>query len=148
MKCSEIRQQIIDGKESPEIRLHTAECESCARFLAGMKRIRETLAAQPFPEADEKLITATRNACRTELEKTKARGRQKHTSALPAGMWIALMAVTVLTFVWILTAFNYPQTAAEPNWQVFIAFVLVAQNLISLILSPVLLRGAIRPMIA
>lgn len=146
MRCKEVHQQIIDGKDTKEIKLHTEACQNCADFLSEVQRIRQALAEQPFPEADAALIRATQRACHQELKRAQNRIRTKFFTTLPTGILAALAAITILTFVWIFIIFYSSQTTVQPGWQVWILFVLISQNIISLIMSPVLFKRTEWPM--
>ncbi len=140
MKCSEARRHILDGHLTPEVRQHAAQCADCAAFLKEIAQLREVLKRIPSPAPDEQLVAKTQARCRAELKKNMRRSRFNHLSEIPQGIWFVSFSLILLTVLWIPMIFHYSPALGKMSWPVVVGFLIILQNLISLILSPLLLR--------
>jgi hypothetical protein len=145
MTCKSIEQLILESEERPlrgdERRLaedHLRGCPGCRAFEAGRRTIREGVRDIGRADLPRSLDLRTRRLCREALAGDPAAAKAK----VPVPVIAASVLFTVLAAIW-LTATLIDVTPGQPlpsgAWA---AIVFIAQNVLVLFLSPVILRMA------
>jgi hypothetical protein len=148
MTCKAIEQLILESEERPlrgdERRLaedHLRGCLGCRMFQAGRPAIREATRDLGRAELPRSLDLRTRRLCLEALDGDPAAGKAK----IPGPVIAASALFTVLAAIW-LTVTLIDVTPGQPlpsgAWA---AIIFIAQNVLVLFLSPVILRKA-RPL--
>jgi hypothetical protein len=145
MTCKAIEQLILESEERSlggnERRLvedHLRGCPGCRTFQAGRLTIRVGARDLGPAELPQSLELRTRRLCREALDRDPAEEKAK----VPVSVIAAAVLFTVLAAIW-LTVALIDVTPGQPlpsgAWA---AIVFIAQNVLMLFLSPVILRMA------
>jgi hypothetical protein len=145
MTCKAIEQLILESEERPLhrderelVEDHLRACPGCRMFQADRLAIRKGVRDLGRAELPQSLDLRTRRLCREALGMDRAAGKAK----IPGLVIAASVLFTVLSAIW-LTATLIDVTPGQPlpsgAWA---AIVFIAQNVLVLFLSPVILRMA------
>jgi hypothetical protein len=149
MKCQTIERLILESEERSlgegerrMIEEHLAGCARCRAFQAGRRKILEGLRTLRPAELPPSLGRRTKELCLKELRGLEAGARPATEKAkVPIPVIAASVVFTLLAAVW-LTASLLDVTPGQPlpsaAWG---AVVFIAQNVLMLFLSPVILRA-------
>ena len=146
MRCKEVEKILIVGEEADEkLRAaaaeHIAHCGDCARFRAGLMAMKSIKPASS-PDLPRELELSTRFSAHAQLRRKKSTAlRQVRIFDLPLPVAAAVTIIIGLTIYWICTGMgNIPTDGPLPAKTLVSLFILV-QNLLMLILSPLLLKN-------
>jgi len=147
MRCRAIEKLIVDAHEGAlepedEMRLtdHLRVCAACARFRDDIARVLESPESAELP-AD--LDRRTKERCLALLAGPagEAGGIQKVPGrAVPVWLKAVLALLVVLTTAWVVPLFDLPEFGEKVPWEAGVAILILVQNGLVLVLSPVLLR--------
>jgi len=144
MTCKTIERLILESEERPlaegdrrKVEGHLRDCARCRRFQNDRLAVRESLAGFRPAGLPPSLDLRTRRLCRDALSGAGTEVRAK----IPVPVIIASVLFGVLAVVWLTIALAdvEPGQPVPPGAWAAIAF--LVQNVLMLILSPVLLRG-------
>ncbi|MGD1008793.1 MAG: zf-HC2 domain-containing protein [Candidatus Aminicenantales bacterium] len=145
MTCKTIEQLILESEERPldadERRLaedHLRGCPGCRMFQAGRLTIREGVQDLGLAELPQSLELRTRRLCREALDRGPAAGKAK----VPVPVIAASVLFTVLAAIWLTVALIDVTPGRPLPSGAWAAIVFIAQNVLVLFLSPVILRMA------
>jgi hypothetical protein len=148
MTCKAIEQMILESEERPleeserrKVEAHLRDCRSCRAFENGRRTIREELKGLPRADLPPSLDLRTRRLCLEALAggsatASPAAGRAR----IPVPVIAVSVLFTVLAAIWLTVALvdvRPGQTLPSGAWA---ALVFIAQNVLMLFLSPVVLR--------
>jgi len=145
MTCKTIERLILESEERPlaeddrrKVEDHLRKCPGCRRFQNDRQAIREALGGFRPEGLPPSLDLRARRLCREALEGTEADSRAK----IPVPVIVASVLFVVLAVVWLTIALIdvEPGEPMPPGAWAAVAF--IVQNVLLLVLSPVLLRGA------
>ena len=151
MKCKKAQKVIVASypiglaaKTRSEIDAHLSECPKCARFLANFNAIRNGLQQLEKPSLSEKLVKQTIKLCYEKLvgqkKKSAVVNQEQLETETPIFLWLALMGLLVRTLIWALPVLNdYFKGNIVTKQTIYVA-VLIFQNLLVLIYTPILMR--------
>jgi predicted anti-sigma-YlaC factor YlaD len=151
MKCKGYRALMIDQRpemlSKPQSRLladHIENCRDCREFQQELKQLQWGLKEIPEPVLPDDCERLSREVCHREIQKVLARKRLKRQARdpgrIPRLVYLALMALMVITLVLIFPGVGELSFEASFSSQEILAFILVLQNAVMLLLSPLLIR--------
>ena len=151
MRCKQVEKIFIDASESEldkrtkaEIEQHVLSCQRCQSFAKSLNWMRSELKQFQIASPADKLLQQTRSLCYDEL-RAKAvisgkAGMQMWGSPTPKFVWVALVAILVLTQVLVFPLFTDTTENQIISFPGIMALILVIQNITMLISAPLLLR--------
>ncbi len=139
MKCKGYRALMIDQRpellSKPQSRLladHIKNCRDCREFQQELKQLQWGLKAIPEPVLPDDCERVSREVCHREIQKAPGR--------IPRSVYLALMALMAITLVLIFPVVGELSFETSFSSQETLAFILVLQNAVMLLLSPLLIR--------
>lgn len=145
MTCKAIEHLILESEERPpaesdrrEVEDHLRACARCRRFRNDRQAIRESFAGFRPKALPPALDLRTRRLCREALRGEDAAAGAK----IPVPIIVASVLFGILAAVWLTISLIdvKPDETIPPGAWAAIAF--LVQDVLMLVLSPVLLRGA------
>lgn len=151
MNCKQAEQLIIDSTEieldpktKNELDIHILTCPKCLSFRVDFQAIRLRLKRIPMPTPSSQLLEKTMERCHTELikqDEALVLGRI-HAIPVTTPRWI-LIALAGLVVLSIITALpgltDFIKNHSVSNY-IIIAAIILIQNIIMLLFTPILLR--------
>jgi len=139
MKCKGYRALMIDQRpellSKPQSRLladHIKNCRDCREFQQEFKQLQWGLKAIPEPVLPDDCERLSREVCHREIQKAPGR--------VPRSVYLALMALIAITLVLIFPVVGELSFEASLSSRETLTFILVLQNAVMLLLSPLLIR--------
>jgi anti-sigma factor RsiW len=152
MRCQDLERLILESTErelNQEERLslekHLSQCKSCAAFREFFEDLRHSLQKSPAPGLPSDLEEKVRFACHTELL-ARTGGQTKPAASRPSAsipwlVWAALAALTVMTALFLIPAVQELWQNQQLSLKATFALILLLQNIVALLIVPVLIRG-------
>ena len=147
-RCGEVERLVLEAEdralgaeERRAVEEHLGRCGRCREFADGRALIRGGLAAVRWPEPPAELVRRTRLLAR-EAEARSAGWPAR--VPLPAWVLTVLAAVTVATGLWLamaLAGVRPDATLSELPVAARAAVLVIAQNTLTLLFAPVVLRA-------
>jgi len=147
MHCRGFEKLIVEAggadlKPEDEMRLaeHLRVCAACARFRDDIAKILKSPESVDLPE---ELDRRTKEACLALFAKpiTKpAEARKAPGRTVPIWLKAGLALLVVLTTAWVVPLFDLPDVGEKLPWEAGAAILILIQNGLALVLSPILLR--------
>lgn len=149
MKCKQIEKLIIHTSEA-ELDSHTNEtivnhlsmCAKCKCFANHINWIRNKLSSLECESPPDHLVQRTKSLCHIELE-TKLALEQKavlQNPHIPKFVWILFFIVLALIQIFVVPSFIENTINQDLNFQWFVGFFIIIQNMTMLLFAPVLLN--------
>ncbi len=145
MSCKTIERLILESEERPlaegdrrQVEGHLRKCPGCRRFKNDRQAIREALGGFRPEGLPPSLDLRTRRLCREALSGAEAGSRAK----IPVPVIVASVLFSVLAVVWLTIALGDVEPGQPVPSGAWAAIAFIVQNVLMLVLSPVLLRGA------
>jgi hypothetical protein len=148
MQCHQLEKFVlglIAGKSTPqvqaEMQAHRANCLKCAQFYQNYVHLRQQIKSQLSISAPETLVKNTLAVCHQELDRDPA-FRPVSTVQLRLQRVIAgiLFLITILGLWWLLPViYNFVQNS-RLTFPVFCLIGVIGQNLIMLLVMPLILN--------
>lgn len=146
MKCKQVEKAIIDsfGEKgvaalSDEIKNHIDQCKDCAGFLKNYQQLQTDFDSLSQPTLSERVAQTTLASCHGELvlaENLVTAQKPK----TPLFIWVLFAFSIVMTILWAFPVLkDYANDQVVTNNLIWL-LVLISQNLMMLLFSPVLLR--------
>ena len=139
MKCKSYRALMIEQRpellSKPQSRLladHIENCRDCREFQQELKQLQWGVKAIPEPVLPDDCERLSREACHREIRKAPGR--------VPRSVYLALLALMAITLVLIFPVVGELSFEASFSSQEILAVILVLQNAVMLLLSPLLIR--------
>ncbi len=150
MFCKNIQQWIIESSERNlrkeqllKIEQHVSNCKRCADFEENLNNLRNRLKNTAQPDLPSQLFTQTWNHCMEEIASPRTSEREisrlSFFAPIPKTIWIAILALTVLTgmvLYWGFKDFSLSETLSFPSAAIL---TLLLQNVTMLVFAPILL---------
>ena len=149
MNCKQIKKIIIESslndlnqKTKSELTTHLSGCSKCANVYKTILLVRDNIDKSSEILPSDELQKRTIELCHEELANKQVFEPQSSRSqiTLPKFIWVTITLLLSLTIFWIfsvLIANNLPEELSIQNtW----AILLISQNILMLILSPILLK--------
>lgn len=143
-RCRGVERLMLEGEdralgaeERRTVEEHLRGCGRCRGFASDRALIRGELGAAGWPEPPDGLVLRTRRLARE-------RGAEPERASLPAWIYVALAAVTIATGVWLtfaLAGVTPDMTLADLPVAALAALFIIAQNTLTLLCAPVVLRA-------
>lgn len=151
MKCKraekliiEVAQTKLDPKTMTELEAHVLNCPNCSSFRAKLHWIHQEIHQIKTPEPSLELLEKASALCHDELiEQSERYVFEKYRSdaiRIPKFVGIAFASLFVLTIVWAVPVIREVMNSQIITRQAIIMILIIVQNLMMLIFSPVLLR--------
>ncbi|HEX9973591.1 MAG TPA: hypothetical protein VGD14_16080, partial [bacterium] len=151
MKCKQAEQWIIELSQTgldPEIKNkldhHVLHCSKCSAFKKDFDNIQKATHKIKTVTPSAELLEKTIALCQDELAEQKesqAFGKfRPKTTNVPKFVWISFGMLFILTIAWAVPVIKEALETHTITRQSIIVIILMIQNLVMLIFSPVLLR--------
>jgi anti-sigma factor RsiW len=144
LRCRDVERLMLEGEdrefsagERRSVEEHLRGCARCRGFAGDRVLIRGELQGVRWPTPPEELVLRTRRMLRE--------ARTAAPAVLPAWVFVALAAVTIITSIWL--AFSLPDITpdtvlADLPFAARAAVFIIVQNALMLFCAPVVLRTA------
>jgi hypothetical protein len=120
---------------------HIAHCRDCAQFQTSLSKMRG-MEPSSIPELPGQLEASTRFSAHTQLRhKRRPAKRQLKIFDIPLPVTAAAVILTGLTFYWIVSGTGEITVDGPLEVRTIVSLSIVAQNLLMLMLSPILLKN-------
>lgn len=151
MKCKQAEKLIIEvaqTKLDPKIKAgldaHVLNCPKCSSFREKLQWIHQEIHQIKTPGPSKELLEKTNALCHDELiEQSEMYVFEKdrpNAIRIPKFVWIAFASLFVLTIAWAVPVISEAMKFQIITRQAIIVMLIIVQNLMMLIFSPVLLR--------
>lgn len=151
MKCKKIKKLIIDfsaqkiSKANSRIMAeHINQCNDCYRFQQELLLMRQSIKTIEKPMLPHSVEKRTRARCIAEITSGDI---EKALYPPPFGwlkvpkvIWVAVLILTILTLIFIVPFFGELSTRDSLSPQALYTLILIIQNTLMLILSPLLIQ--------
>jgi len=149
MKCKTCEKLLLDelygeisNKEILEKDLHLRQCQKCQAFNQDMQ-IMQSAVSTELVILPNNLDQITKRKCLQTIEfhpHTKPqRSSPKNWQTVPVSIWAALGLITMFTLILVIPSFSDPGQQKSLSSGVIASLILLAQNAVMLIISPVLI---------
>ena len=151
MKCNQAEKLIIEFSQTgldpaikAELDAHVLDCTKCASFREMLHKILKGIGEIKHPDPSKLLLEKTIALCHDELiGQDKIYVVEKYHPEMikiPKFVWIAFGALLILTIAWAVPVIKEAVKYQVFTRQAIIVIIMIIQNLMMLIFSPVLLR--------
>jgi len=148
MRCQDVERLILDeGTLGPEERAkvdaHLADCARCSEWREFSAGLQERVSKMPRPKLSAGLAEKVRLAAQAELARRSGgdlRALVDARPSVPGFIWAALAAITVLTLAFFIPGVQDFAENQKLTLGTALALVLIAQNTLTLLFAPVVLR--------
>lgn len=149
MKCKQVEIAIVDSFEeksvvslSDDVKNHIKQCDNCDEFFKYYRQLKVEFEVLPQPMPAENLTENTLSRCHDELTLTEnvAKSQQTREAKTPLFIWFLFGFVILMIFFWAIPVLrDYAHEQVVSNNLIWLT-VLITQNLLILMFSPVLFR--------
>jgi predicted anti-sigma-YlaC factor YlaD len=148
MKCNYIQNLIIentdvtDPKQNSIVDKHLAQCDKCAKFAKNTAQTRRFIRNIELFEPPSYLIDSTMKRCNNVLsgQRENLVNTKNMLSRTPRFLWIILTLLISLTLLWFFALIKADGTSAVTASHIAWAIIILIQNVIMLLLTPLLLN--------
>lgn len=152
MNCKDIERLILERGDRrleaaarKKVDEHLVGCEKCRRYESGLAEIRAGLKDLEWDSLPEPLALRTKRMALDILGGNQARKQRDFNGvSVPSPILAALTALTLLTGIWItaaLSGLELGQTFKDLPFRAQAALLLICQNSLVLVCTPLILRG-------
>lgn len=151
MNCKQAEELMIDPSQTAldpalqaDLAAHLSNCPGCASFRAQFLLIQQGINAIKDPIPSKQLLQDTSSLCHNELIGQTgvifAENVHRSTANTPKYIWVAPVVLLIITIVWALPILKELANNQIMTQQTVFVFTIIVQNILMLILAPLLLR--------
>lgn len=152
MKCKQVEQMLIednqnelDANTKSKFEKHLSHCSNCMGFKQTYNIVHSGLKNFETPSPSEELELQTKALCMEMLSEQNElilyEDQNDETITTPITVWIAFVALLVLTLMWVFPLLNDFIKNQEVTRYTFYLIMIVFQNILTLMFAPILLRA-------